>query len=294
MATKSFPTITPGWMSLPIEVDVDWQTIVTPTEMGQYGTRDEYTRALRTFKIPNKIISQRNEEIILGFYNEVRNTTEFNWTSSEKVVSPWEAPTLTSGGVSTLGARTLYVVYTWGDGTYETLYSQEASQAVGNTELLSVNVPWFLPSVTQCNIYIGTVSGTLHRVATLSTDGGTWTEAETAVNGDSASGQKVLNVTSSTGFVAGDYIVINSGGGREEIHEIDTVGVGTITVTQNLTYTHTALDGDKVNHDYTSGASPPTSNNFTEIVEVKFSGKPRWIRNSATNYQFLVTFREHF
>ncbi|GAF81538.1 unnamed protein product, partial [marine sediment metagenome] len=84
------------------------------------------------------------------------------------------------------------------------------------------------------------------------------------------------------------------GGGRAEIHEIDTVGAGTITVKVNLTYTHTAVQGDAVNHDYTSGASPPTSNNFTEIVEVKFQSKPRWVRTSAVNYQFLVTFLESF
>jgi hypothetical protein len=71
----------------------------------------------------------------------------------------------------------------------------------------------------------------------------------TTVDANSASGQKVLNVASTTtpAFAAGDSVVINYGGAREESGTIDTVQAGvSITLLANLTYTHTAAQADEV------------------------------------------------
>jgi hypothetical protein len=69
----------------------------------------------------------------------------------------------------------------------------------------------------------------------------------TTVDANSASGQKVLNVTSTTPFTAGDIVIINYEGDREESGTIDTVQDGvSITLLANLTYAHTAAQADVV------------------------------------------------
>jgi len=69
----------------------------------------------------------------------------------------------------------------------------------------------------------------------------------TTVDANSASGQKVLNVASTTPFTAGDSVVINYGGIREEDGTINTVQAGvSITLFVNMTYTHTAGQADEV------------------------------------------------
>ena len=71
-------------------------------------------------------------------------------------------------------------------------------------------------------------------------------EGSTTVDADSASGQTVLNVASTTNFKAEQEIIIDKGGDKEETAEIDTVGSGTLILTENLLYTHTAVDADTV------------------------------------------------
>ncbi len=76
----------------------------------------------------------------------------------------------------------------------------------------------------------------------------TSTTPSTTVNADSAAGQKVLNVAATTGFTTGNTVWINDGGVREETKVIDTVQAGvSLTMTVNLTYTHTAAQADRVN-----------------------------------------------
>jgi len=59
--------------------------------------------------------------------------------------------------------------------------------------------------------------------------------------------QPVLKVASTTGFVAGNSVIINRDGEREEERIIDTVQAGvSLTFTKNLTYIHMAAEADKV------------------------------------------------
>ena len=77
-------------------------------------------------------------------------------------------------------------------------------------------------------------------------------DALTTVDADSNSGQPVLNVAATQVFGAdsfrtGDTVVINNGGAREEVREILSVQAGiSITFTENLTNTHTAVQADIV------------------------------------------------
>lgn len=71
--------------------------------------------------------------------------------------------------------------------------------------------------------------------------------AATAVDADSNSGQKVLNVAATTGFSAGQIVEVNGGGARRELLTIDTIQAGvSLTMTGNLAYTHTAAQADAV------------------------------------------------
>lgn len=71
-------------------------------------------------------------------------------------------------------------------------------------------------------------------------------ETYTTVNGDSASGQPVLNVTSTSGFSDGDTIRINTDGARDETIVATSVHAGHFHCATNLVYTHTALQADRV------------------------------------------------
>lgn len=70
----------------------------------------------------------------------------------------------------------------------------------------------------------------------------------TTVNVNSASGQVVLNVASTTGFAAGMRVRIAEGiAARDETREILTVTSATqLTLTANLGFTHLAVDADTV------------------------------------------------
>jgi len=90
-------------------------------------------------------------------------------------------------------------------------------------------------------------------------------DTTTDVDASSASGQKVLNVTSTTGFSATDKIIINRGGDREEEGVIDTVQAGvSLTLVDNLTYTHTAAQADAVEKyiEFTEVGTAPTQSQY--------------------------------
>lgn len=60
-----------------------------------------------------------------------------------------------------------------------------------------------------------------------------------SVDAESASGQKKLYLSSTTGILAGDTLLIEPETIREEIRVVDTITAGNyVTLTENLTYTH--------------------------------------------------------
>lgn len=85
----------------------------------------------------------------------------------------------------------------------------------------------------------------LGRSKAVSTD--VLSDVSTTVDADSSSGQKVLNVAATTGFAVGDEILIHAGGAREERGVVASISAGaSLTLEENLTYTHTAVQADDV------------------------------------------------
>ncbi len=69
----------------------------------------------------------------------------------------------------------------------------------------------------------------------------------TCSGSDSNSGQKTLNVASTTGFAVGDYILIGGGTAREEWARVSRVTSSTaLLLDRNLGYTHTTGQADTV------------------------------------------------
>ncbi|TET10505.1 hypothetical protein E3J84_03935 [Candidatus Aerophobetes bacterium] len=69
----------------------------------------------------------------------------------------------------------------------------------------------------------------------------------TTVDLDSAVDQKVLSVAATTGFTKGGIVIIGEGTVRQEVRLIGSVQVGvSLTMFENLEYTHTAVQADAV------------------------------------------------
>ena len=77
--------------------------------------------------------------------------------------------------------------------------------------------------------------------------------SETAVDETSASGQKVLSVGATTGYTAGDKVIIGRGTDKEEECVVASVQAGiSLTMVENLTYEHTADAKTTVDADSSS------------------------------------------
>jgi hypothetical protein len=84
--------------------------------------------------------------------------------------------------------------------------------------------------------------GSVHRYTLFTT-------LSTTVDATSAASQKVLNVTATTSFAVGDVVLIDpdASGGGTETKTIASIQAGvSLTMTENLTYEHTAAQADIV------------------------------------------------
>jgi hypothetical protein len=100
------------------------------------------------------------------------------------------------------------------------------------------------------------------------------------VDDDSAADQKVLKVTATTAFTEGNKVVINRGGAREEDGEIGSIQEGvSITLVDNLTYEHTAVQGDDVE---ICGTTNTESEEDTDFGEDTFSLEVTGLENYVT------------
>lgn len=95
------------------------------------------------------------------------------------------------------------------------------------------------------NVVAGTPTGDSVAV-TFDCQNGAISGQTTTVNGDSNSGQAVVNVASSTYYMPGMMIEIGYGTARSETGRVLSTAAGTITLDANLTFTHTAAQGDTV------------------------------------------------
>lgn len=102
----------------------------------------------------------------------------------------------------------------------------------------------------------------------------------TYVDQDSASGQKVLYLNSTTGFGAGEFIAIDRGGANEEYNRIASVSAGShLTLENNLSNTH--LGGDESAEQQISSLSDrslrSSSNDEIKAQGVQHDGSGKYL-----------------
>lgn len=282
----AFPTLSSGgtFERYPVEKHFGWEHIIDDYDCGAVGSRDKWSKFRGLLRLTSNPLRDAEAHKILGFINDI-GSDEFTIPDlCIDVLDPYIAPTLTETGGGALAGRTYYVKQTWSDGTNETRPSEQSTKVVTANNWIEVTMEKGFPGgVSQANIYIGTVSGSETFCGILSTSNGTWTEFSTTVDGDSNSGQKVLQVAATTGFAVGEMVVINQGGAREEAGTIATITAGvSITLVANLTYTHTAVQADVVQHAVDDGSALPTDNTLEYSPTVIRVGDPT-VRNAGPN-----------
>ena len=105
-------------------------------------------------------------------------------------------------------------------------------------------------------------------------------DANTTVDEDSGSVQKVLKVASTDGFAVDEFVTINAGGEREETRKIYTIQDGiSLTFTVDLYYTHTQAQGDAV-------VGTDGQDDVVEEYESQYLTKAKYV-TSHENYLIL-------
>jgi hypothetical protein len=297
MTTPHFPTLTKPFAFFPLPQPENWETLVNEMESGHEETKERWPNPRREFIWRCNLLSGADCDTVMGFLRDRRGPANFFYIDNKhsKIWSPHDAPTTSTSGGGALGLRTYYIVFSFGDGTNESLYSEESTQVVAANNLVTVTMPQFPPGVTQAHIYIGTSSGANKFCGIEGTAGATWTEGYTTVNGDSASGQKVLQVAATTAFTEGEQVTIHPGGAREETKTIDTIQAGvSLTMTANLDETHTAVQADPVTHAVDNGSALPSSNTLEEEVRVRLVNNPLPVFKAPDVYGLTLHLREQF
>lgn len=123
----------------------------------------------------------------------------------------------------------------------------------------------------------------------------TVTTYSTTVDADSASGQKVLNVAATGDFAAGQSVVINDGGARQEVKVIGSIQAGvSLTMTVNLVSTHTGAQADvvarRVYTDYHLQVSSPciAAGDATAGVLQDYDGVTRGVANDIGALEYVA------
>ncbi|MDD3267663.1 MAG: hypothetical protein PHC75_10860 [Burkholderiales bacterium] len=130
----------------------------------------------------------------------------------------------------------------WGVSTSGTGGTLNSGATTGN--ITSGQVYLMVNSLTGIDIGVYlTIAGVSGSKRVLYTPSGL---LATKVSDDSASGQNILNVASTTNAKVGEYICVGFGTAREEYLLVTATGTGTITTSTNLVNTHTLVDNDDV------------------------------------------------
>lgn len=299
----AFPTLPSGaaFEAFPLSAEHDWAAIQDARDSGKVSTREKWSKPRRAWTLSAPHLTEADIHVIMGFIRDdlKGGATTFTYPNRHADIwNPGKAPTLGQSAGGALGARTYYVTYTFSDGTLETEDSIQTSYDVLANNYLTVQVPRFPTAVTSARLYVGTASGLVYRSGLISTSNATFTEdsASTTVNGDSNLGQPILLVAATVNFQIGCTVLINSGGPREEVKIIASIQAGvSLTMTANLTYTHTALQADPVATTMGNSAAgaPPAANNFAETLtlvldETKPSPMPVFVAPGSYSLELYV------
>lgn len=305
MTVPTFPILTNSrpvvWY--PANQKDQWDGIRDRFVSGASASRARRARPKRLLSWTCEVSGEIDKDKIGGFLSDLHCSGGLSFYFPWPVNNVWPpsfAPTLGQVAGGAYGARTLFAKFTWADAsTGETTASDEASLAVDAGKVLTVAVRSWPAGVDHVNLYLGTSTGVLYYSGRILTTDTTWTEDATAttVDADSASGQKVLNVASTTGFQVGGVVRINSGGPRQEDRIIGSIQAGvSLTVTANLTYTHTLGDADAVATQVclSTQAVPPAANTLAEILRVAFASEPEIPARSVGIWSIAFDLEEVF
>ena len=106
--------------------------------------------------------------------------------------------------------------------------------------------------------------------------------ATTTTNGTSTSGQKILAVSTTTGFTAGGMVVVNPGGGDQEVCIIATIQSGvSLTMVANLQQNHAGSETVNQVGNFYAIAKTFTAKWGNNLEEEKVIGNDIQIINTA-------------
>jgi hypothetical protein len=156
----------------------NYRNIETRFESGDVQIRNRWPRERRVWTLSWSNMSQAEVEVLRGFVQAHNGDTDYFYFSAyEKVASPIAGPILrkTDGGSAI--ARSLWIKYTWGDGTNETLPSNARATTISAGQLITANVPYFPAGANRARIYASGNGTTYHRQTdAITLSGGAWTE----------------------------------------------------------------------------------------------------------------------
>lgn len=287
-------------MSFTVPVLHGYNAIQDNFDSGNIGARRKWKGVKRHFTWNGTVLREDEVMPVMGFITERGGGAEFFYMDNlmAPIFPPFGAPTLTGTGGGTLPGRTRYVRFTWSDGTNETTPSQIASFTLLANNWLEVTVPQFPRGVAQANVYVGSVSGQETLVGKITSSGGTWTEFNTFVDTDSGVGTDILFVDDTSGFALDEYIDIDkaASGGGFETHQILAIlaAPDRLQLYANLANTHTAVQGDIVQHAVGSGPALPTANTLFEEIRVILKRDPVLIRVTPQTWALTLELVEVF
>lgn len=167
--------------SFDLPIDQSPRIEATPRGKGYQATRPIGLRPLRSYRLQWVTLTEAEKAYLASFFHEVGGEP-FYWTPPAPEDAPeHRGPTLEAVTSGALGARTVYVAFSWHDSdtTGETTLSPESSISTSSGEVVKVSVPVFPTMADRVRIYAGTSSGSLTLQATSSARA--WTEPDTGL-----------------------------------------------------------------------------------------------------------------
>lgn len=160
-----------------------FSTLKTPFESGVTQRRAKWTKPKRRWTLQWKHAAPSEAELLRAFYRDhLGPTSSFTYSPPDVIPRPYLAPTIATVTGGSLGARTVYVGYTWSDSSdnQTTISYIVDSISVSSGYLVTVTPPDFPNGVDKAWVYCGdTASNLIEQATAITTSGGTWTEHTT-------------------------------------------------------------------------------------------------------------------
>lgn len=168
----------------------NFRTLQTPFDSGHIQTRAMWTQPRRHFMLAWVAAFPSEAETAQSFYREHCGPADpFYFTSPDPISRPFAAPALgyTSGG--SLGDRTRYASFAWGNSSDQstTVCVNTGILALLNGQRLTVTIPEFPAGVDRAYVYVGVTTSLLKKQpTTITVSEGMWTEPSTGYDSGGA------------------------------------------------------------------------------------------------------------